>query len=249
MKDKIIINRQLKNTIFTYLAIILLITSISMYIYKYIEEKNSLTISATITSINSQNNKTTADVKYFVAEKKYVGKVTLSNNTELAVDDQTTIKVDMNNPSRQITNLLIYIASGILLLSLITGIIFIPQFIKNLKNQKRIRFLKQNGLYIEANIMSIYANNKGKTYKQKYPHRLRCQYHNPQDNKEYVFDSEDTFLDLDNIIAKYNTQKVTVFIDKTNISNYYVDLTSLVPKVNIINPLEFMKQTPSNKEK
>lgn len=249
MKDKIIINRQLKNTIFTYLAIILLITSISMYIYKYIEEKNSLTISATITSINSQSNKTTADVKYFVAEKKYVGKVTLSNNTELAVDDQTTIKVDMNNPSCQITNLLIYIASGILLLSLITGIIFIPQFIKNLKNQKRIRFLKQNGLYIEANIMSIYANNKGKTYKQKYPHRLRCQYKNPQDNKEYVFDSEDTFLDLDNIIAKYNTQKVTVFIDKTNISNYYVDLTSLVPKVNIINPLEFMKQTPSNKEK
>ena len=36
MKDKIIINRQLKNTIFTYLAIILLVTSISMYIYKYI---------------------------------------------------------------------------------------------------------------------------------------------------------------------------------------------------------------------
>ena len=105
MKDKIIINRQLKNTIFTYLAIILLVTSISMYIYKYIEEKNSLTISATITSINSQNNKTTADVKYFVAEKKYVGKVKLSNNTEIAFSLIQPTVLDRRDIQKQNTEL------------------------------------------------------------------------------------------------------------------------------------------------
>ncbi len=246
MKDKIIKNRQTKITICAYISIILLIISISLGIYKYNEEKNAINISATIISIENNNNKTTATVKYFVLNKKYEGQVNLNNSSNLAVNETTHIKVDMRNPNRQINNLLIYVSIALFILSLILAFISLPSFIKYIKNQKRIKLLRQKGIYLQATITGIYANNKGKTHKRMYPHRLRCQYLNPQDNQEYIFDSEDTFLDLENIIKQNNVTNITVYLDKTNPTNYYVDLSSLQPKINIINPLEFMKNNSSD---
>ena len=136
MKDKIIKNRQTKIIICAYISIILLIISISLGVYKYNEEKNAINISATIISIENNNNKTTATVKYFVLNKKYEGQVNLNNSSNLAVNETTHIKVDMRNPNRQINNLLIYVSIALFILSLILAFISLPSFIKYIKNTR-----------------------------------------------------------------------------------------------------------------
>ena len=50
----------------------------------------------------------------------------------------------------------------------------------------------------------------------------------------------DTYTNLNEIISKYNSLFVIVYIDKENTTNYYVDLESLIPHVNIIDPIAFM---------
>lgn len=248
MKDKIINKRKTFNAILTYISIILLVLGIITGIYEIILLKNKLDISATITSVNYNQGSTNASIKYYVAGKKYEGIIKIDNSSNLAVNDTTIIHIDMRNPNYQIDKRYLIISISSIVLSIIFGIIAIPTFIKNKKNQKRIKMLKQNGVYLKIPIKEIYANNKGKPYKKIFPRRLRCQYLNPQDNKEYIFDSEDTFLNLEEIIKENNTKDAVVYMDKSNYTNYYLDLNSLVPQINIINPIEFMKSSGKKEE-
>jgi len=241
MKDKIIENRKKTTTIFTIIAILLFISSLSLIIYDFVLEQSALNISCKITSIDYSGGKSTAHVKYTVSNTDYENVISLPDDSEYTINDMTQIKINMKNPRQQISNNHYLIALIIFLISLLLGIINLPKFIKNAKRNKRVKELKKLGFYIKATPLEIFANNKGKKYKKIYPYRLRCQYLNPQDNKQYLFESEDTFLNLQEIIRTNNATTVNVYINKTNTNDYYVDLSSLEQKINIIDPISFMK--------
>lgn len=249
MKDKIILQRKRLHRIMSYIAVLCLLISLSLGVHSYILEKNTLNISGTITSVDYKNGAVTANVKYTVAGKIYENTISLNDNTDASVNDSASIKVDMRNPTKKINSTYLFGSMISFLLFIALGIIFLPSYGKERKKEIKFNLLRKTGFYIQAPITEIYANNKGKQYKKSYPSRLRCQYRNPQDNKQYIFDSEDTFLNLNAILKEYNAKTVTVYIDKTNTSNYYVDLNSLAPKVNIVDPIAFMKEKTHSEEK
>jgi hypothetical protein len=51
-----------------------------------------------------------------------------------------------------------------------------------------------------------------------------CTWNNPADNVLYTFESDETMINLNSIIDGEHINKIDVYIDKTNLKRYYVDL-------------------------
>ena len=148
----------------------------------------------------------------------------------------------MNNPQRLIHNnhLILLAVTGIL--SIVLLILNTPTFIRNIKRNIRVKKLIKANSTINATIQEVYINNKGKKNGEYFPYRLRCKYTNPSTNANYVYDSEDCYINLTQVISTYNAQTVRVYIDQTIPSNYYVDLDSLIPNINIVDPRKLMNE-------
>lgn len=240
MKDKITSTRKLKNKIFTAIGLILLLFSIFLATFDYYLEQKAINISATIISIDYEEHHNKALVRYQVEGNNYEQNISLPSNSNYSVKDSVKIKYDIDNPNKLIKNDHQIIIAIIIILSLIILVISLPRFISYSRNQRRIKKLYKEGLYINADIVDVFVNNNGKKVKNILPYRLRCKYLNPQDNKEYIYESEDVYTNPLEVIKKYNTTKAIVLIDKTNPNNYYLDLGSLAPKIKLIDPKEFM---------
>ncbi len=106
----------------------------------------------------------------------------------------------------------------------------------------KIATLKKEGNQIEATIQDIIVNNKAKQAKGYYPYHLRARYLDPNTNNNYLFESEDTYININDQINRYQAQTVKVYVDKANIMNYFVDLSSIVPDYKVTNPREYMQQ-------
>lgn len=240
MNDTYLKRKKRLNYLFTIGGLIILISSISLFIYDYILEQKAINMSVTITELNYNDGVYDAVVIYNVNKENYKQRIKLRTNNSLTVNDQVKIKYDMNNPQKLINNdhwLLILI---FLILSLIIIKLNIKKFINNIKNSIRINNLYKKGFYVNAIITDIMVNNNSKKNKKYTPYKLRCKYLNPNNNIEYIFDSEDTYLNLNEVITKYGRKTVVVVIDKLNTYNYYVDLGSLYPHLKLIDPKEFM---------
>ena len=249
MNDTVVKRRRASNLILTILGSLLLIFTITLGVYDFLEEQKGITVYATIVSIESKGSSYTADVTYKVENKTYEQKkIPISTKSELAIGDSVPIKYDLNNPSRLIHNnhIIILLITG--LLSIIILIINLPKFISNLKRNSRVKKLIKAANVINANIQEVYINNRGKKNGEYFPYRLRCRYTNPQNNATYVYDSEDCYINLNQVITTYNMQTVKVYIDTEVATNYYVDLDSLIPNINVIDPRAFMSAEAAKKK-
>ncbi len=246
MKDRIKINNRLKSYITCLIGIILLIIGILIVLYDYKIEQKAININATIVSIDYDKGKSKATVKYDVDSEIYHQTIAVNEQDKLGIDDKIAIKYDMNNPGQLINNKHSLYYISLFTISIFMLIISFPSTIKYIKKSTNIKNLKTKGIYINGNIIEVIINNKGRKYKGNYPYKLRCKYLNPIDKKEYIFDSDDTYINLNDVLAKYHNQIVIVFLDKDNTSNYYVDLDSLFPQVQLVDVGALMGE---NKEK
>lgn len=239
MKDNYAKNKRTINYIFTSLGFIILILSIALAIHDYKLEQQAVNIKATILSLDYKQGSYQATIKYKVGTETYRPTIKIKDN-KYAVNDEIPIKYNINNPGTLIeTNKYIYYLPGFVI-SLILLLLSLGKTIKNLKRSSNINHLKTKGIYIYANITEVFVDNKKRKHKGKHPYKLRCKYTNPIDNKEYVFESEDSFLDFNEIFARYNNQTIIVYLDKKNTSNYYVDLDSLLPHIELVDVGELM---------
>lgn len=243
MKDKVSDTRKYFNYSVTLIGLLLIIGSLYTFIYDYISMENSIYISSKVTSIDVNSN--AADVKYTVNNKEYESKI--PNTNDYAVNDKVMIRVSIKNPLKHV-NKHLYISVPALIIGILLLVITFKKSLEYLKKAKNIRNLRLTGIYVQATITEIFVNSLGKKYKNYFPYKLRAKYLNPADNNIYTFDSEDTFINLSDILGKYGTKWVVVYIDKTNPNNYYVDLNSLIPHVDLIDPIEFMKIKPVTEE-
>jgi len=242
MRDTVIEKRNLKIRIMTYIGILLLIFTIILGVMDYLKEQESVTVYATIKSIDYSTSGNTGTVYYKVENKTYEQYHYSIKDTSSSVGDKVKLKYNINDPTKLVNNnhLIILCVTGIL--GFIITIIFIIKYIKLYNYNKNIKLLKKNGICITTNLKEVYINNNGKTNKGVFPYRVRSIYLNPTDNKEYIFDSDDTYNNLNQIVANYNSKTVKVYLDSTNTANYYVDLSTLIPNVDVVDPREFMRQ-------
>ncbi len=246
MKDTLLNKRNTLNVLLTFLGFTLLILCICLGIYDTILEQRAITRTGTISSLKFTNNKYKAEVSYIVDKEKYTQVINVGK--DFTVNDQVKIKYDMYNPSKMIkNNHWIFIIVGIII-SLILIKFNFKNAKKYLKNKNRINKLYNKGFYIKASITDVMYNNQGRKIKKQIPFKLRCKYLNPKDNKEYVFDSEDTYVNISDAINGYGRKDIIVVIDKNNSSNYYVDLGSLYPHMKLIDLKEFMAPKQEKKE-
>ncbi len=239
MKDNVTKMKRIKNIVFTFLGIILLFSCVSLAIYDYALEQKAVNVSAMIVSIDYDDGGNKAIVRYKVEDKNYEQKIKLPINSKLSVKDQTKIKYDINNPNKLISNNHEILIAAFVLLGIFSLLIGLPKFVSDLKRNIRINNLYKKGIYVNAMITDIFVNNNGKKAKGMKPYKLRCKYLNPANNQEYVFESEDYYVDLSSVVNKYNAKGVVVLIDKNNSGNYYVDLDSIVPKIKLVDPMNF----------
>lgn len=245
MKNDSILKKQKNmNMLLTLIGILFLLSSIFLVAYdRYLEQK-AINISATIKTLDYSNGKYSATVTYKVEGKKYEQKVTLnSKKEELTVGDETTIKYNMDNPNMLVDNNHYLIALMIFIVSLIFLILNLKKTIINIKKSNNVKKLFKSGYVVEANIGEVITNNKAKKVKGLYPSKLRARYLNPADNKEYIFDSDDTYINLNEAIKNSGKNTVVVVIDKNNFQNYYVDIDSLFKQIKLVEPKDLMKNT------
>lgn len=241
MKDKVNHNRKLFYYILTILGGVLLFVGIVVFIYDYVKVENSVYITAKIVSLDGRNAQ--ANVKYTVNDKDYESAVRVSNGSDLGVGDTMMVRVSIKKPMEHIKRH-VFVIFGIVVGGVVLVLLSFNKTKRYILRDKNIKYLKLSGIYILATITEVFVNANGKKYKDVFPYKLRCKYMNPMDNTVYSFDSEDTFVNIGDVLNKYGTKWVVVYIDRTNPSNYYVDLETLVPHVNLIDPIEFMKSKP-----
>ncbi len=248
MKDPILLKQKIFNYLLTISAIILIMGCLYRTIYDYILEQKSINITSTISSIEYSGISTKAVVLYEVDEVKYENRISILGNSELSVHDKLIIKVDIYNPEIIIYNEHLLITLPIFFIALILLLLSYKKTLKFVKKYQNKKKLKENGIYIQASITEVFINNNAIQHNGVYPYRLRCNYQNPADQKLYVFESEDTYTNLNEIIQKYNNTIVVVFLEKGHPNNYYVDLNSLLPKYDIIDPIAFMSGETEKKD-
>ena len=243
MKDTVILRRKRINLFFTLIGIGLLLFTIGLGVYDYMQEQNAVEINATIVSVEAETIGYSAQVTYKVEGKTYDQyHVDLGIKNSLTVGDTTKIKYNIKDPAKLIKNDHLIILSITGVLGILLLLIFLPGRIKIIKKEMNISKLKKTGIKIDANIQDIIVNQKGKRNSGYFPYRLRANYLNPQDNKTYLFESEDTYINPNDVITKYQTKVVTVYLDQTNTKNYYVDILSLIPELDVIDPRDYMKK-------
>lgn len=243
MKDQVIQKRKTKNLIFVLIACAFLGYTFYQLVADYLLEQKAVEVSAKIVEVEAATIGYKAHVTYKVEDRTFDQyHVDLGIRNKLTVGDYTKIKYNINDPSKLINNdhsIILAITGS---LSLILMAAFLPGRIKIIKKNSNTKRLKKEGLVIDTDIQDIIINNRGRRYKKAYPYHLRSKYLNPNDNKEYIFESDDTFVNPNDAITKYKAKKVKVYLDKTNTQNYFVDLESLIPEIEVVDPREYMKQ-------
>lgn len=241
MKDPIKIREVNTRILIALFSIILLTVSLGFIIYDVRLEKRAVNITAQIKSINVIEGKNKANVAFRLTGHDYEALITLKNNQNVAVDDKITVKVDMYNPSKEIINNHYYIYVPSLILAIILIILSYPYLYKHFKLKSYREELKKNGFFVNATITAVFINNNEKLKRHKQlPFRLRAKYFNPMTKSEYVFESDDTYVDINDPINEYKKTTVVVYLNQSDLTKYYVDLDSLYPPLNIVDPIALM---------
>ncbi len=191
---------------------------------KYQEEQNKyIKIDAKVDTVQINDNNRTVTFKYDVNGKTYSSNITTEENLEIG--NTKEIYYDKNTPENSKIKLMTMFKS-ILILVVGTLIVIFGLFLsmKSMLAKGRIKRLKKKGILINAPIQEVVVVPKDKG---KNPYKIRTQYLNPQDNKTYFFESEETSKDLKDIVSKKQIKSVPVYINSKNTDDYYVDIDSL----------------------
>lgn len=244
MKDKITNGKKLRCELIALFSIILLICSLLFAFYDYKLKLKAITIEALITEIDYSSG-SVATISYDVEDESYTKKINVSSS--LATGDYVKITYDMYNPSHFINNkYYIYIYLGCLVISFLLMWLYLAKAWNFILRDSFRSKVKKNGYVVDAVISEVIVDNTFKMIKGSYPYKIRAKFLNRTNNMEYVYESDSVYINLANIISKYRATTVKVYLDKTNTYNYYVDLSSLVPNIPIIDPSLFMN--PKKKE-
>ena len=210
-----------------FIISILLVCGSYYYLYTTKQEiDNIITIDAKVTAIDSETGQST--IEYKIDEEDY--KTTIPTSDKTVLDENVQINVNKNNPGTVTTVPSIIIPICILLFTILVFFISSYLLIKDLITNGKKNSLKKEGIYIEANISEVILNTNAKQIKGTYPYRIRCLYTNPTDQRQFIFESEDLYFNVNELIQKYNITKLPIYVNKINYKKYYIDIDYITNK-------------------
>lgn len=212
------------------ISLLIILVGIGILVYgyleynKYQEEQNRyIKISAKVDTVQINDDNRTVTFKFDVNGTTYSSNIT--TNEDLEIGNTKEIYYEKNSPENTKMNLLtIFKSLIILLVGTVITLFGLFLCMKSLLAKSRIKSLKKKGILINATIQEalVVPKDKGKN-----PYKIRAQYLNPLDNKTYFFESEETEMDLKDIVSKKRLNTIPVYLNKKNTDDYYVDIDSL----------------------
>lgn len=218
--------------LFTFLGIIIIQNS------KNTKIENPKEAIAIITELNksksttgtgrnrSSTYTTTPTIKYKVDGKEYV-KMLSYYDSSMEVGKEITIKYDPENPNKlQETagqSLIKFLPMLLGIAALIFG--FTSIISKVIKSNNK-RNLISTGEKIEAEFVEVILNEFIMNNNRN-PYIITCKWKDPINGETYLFKTENIWNDPSDIIKKKNIKTFTVYIDKNNKKQYFVNLDNL----------------------
>lgn len=218
--------------IITIISAIGVLYAVGLYIKDAYLETISVETEAKIKSIDYNGNQRSATVTHEINNEEYILSIILDDkDEELTVNDTMTVKYNINNPTQPIYNEHLKEILIIIFISLIGTILTTNRTIGIFKDMKYLKNLKTNGITLDATITDAYVDVKAPKKHSEYPYRIRAKYLNPQDDKEYTFDSEYVYKNLKDLLSNSNLTTIKVYLDKSNTNIYYVDLDNFIKEI------------------
>jgi hypothetical protein len=146
------------------------------------------------------------------------------NPSPFKVNDAVPVLYDPKNPKNAQINtfgelwveVLILGGLGILFTLIALGVVIFMIRKKNL-----IAWLKSHGDVVQTDFVQV-EENGSVSMNGRHPWRIVSKWRNPEDNKEYEFQSEDIWTDEPPVVAA--GQKIEVYIDPKNPKRYFMDI-------------------------
>ncbi len=202
------------------IAMIIIISNLIIIKNNFKNNSNIQLVKAQVVSINYQNNQDEYLLKYTINGKEYQNTTSIDlHNYE--VGEKINIYYKKNNPNKIIKKKSIIIPFILVILSIIAIIYAIIMTLQNIKEVNNIEKIIKEGLAINTTLEDIFVTARKNKFK------LRTSYFNPVDQKKYVYISESFSRDFKDYLTTNGIKEITVYLNKENTNQYYVDLNSL----------------------
>lgn len=224
------LNKKINRLYIAFLIIGITITSIGLYTSVImLDNSNKVDTIGTITSIISTSSDTPdVYVTYNVDGKRYTSVMSGYSSTfyEGKKIDIYYMKNDPNIIGSKKLELLLLLIPFMGLIFLLIGGINIFKIISNKKKKER---LIKTGTKIEATYLetttNFHVNILGRN-----PSNIICEYDDLVSNNTYRFKSERLWYDPSLYISDCEIETFTVYVNKDNMKDYYVDIEELIDK-------------------
>ncbi len=217
--------------IFAVLGIVFIVIGIVTSNFAGIKQENRVKTQAIITEIDRKRDSDGDTsykvwVQYEVQGKLYEEELGAYSST-YSEGKEIEVIYDKNNPRKVEAEfesiLFLGIFSGIGSIFAIIGITGLV--VVCIKNKKR-KEVEKTGSIIYAKYLDVELNTTI-AINGKNPFNIICSWLNPEDNKTYIFKSENLYYNPKSIILDMNLNTFPVFIDMNNKKNYSVDISEI----------------------
>lgn len=122
---------------------------------------------------------------------------------------------------------LVFIFPTLGLIFMMVGLIY---FFIIIAKKNKTKKLKATGHLIHAKYQEIVINTSY-SVNGRHPYNIICEWDNLDDNKKYIFKSDNIWFNPEVIISQKNIKTFPVYINLEKISEYYVDIDELEENV------------------
>ena len=224
------LNKKINRLYIAFLIIGIIITSIGLYTsIKMLDNSNKEDTIGTITSIVSTSSDTpNVYVTYDVDGRSYTSVINgySSSFYEGKKIDIYYMKNDPNTIGSKKLELLLLLIPFMGLIFLLIGGINIFKVISNKKKKER---LIKTGIKIEATYIETNTNFNLRVLERN-PSNIICEYDDPISKNTYKFKSERLWYDPSLYISDCEIETFTVYVNKNDMKDYYVDIEELIDK-------------------
>lgn len=148
------------------------------------------------------------------------------------VGEKVSVLYNKNNPQDAKINTFFQLWFGPILMTFLGAIFFIVGLLTLVFQAKKASLKKEmlsKGTKISAKVISVETSNmrSGFSYGSRIPaqtYQIVAQWLNPNDNKMYIFKSDNLSYNPESIVTGKN---IDVYIDPLNLKKYYVDISAL----------------------
>lgn len=99
-----------------------------------------------------------------------------------------------------------------------------------INKRKLEKNLRENGKKIYADYVETILNTSY-SVNRKHPYNVICEWNDPEDNKKYIFKSENIWINPEKIIKEKIIKAFPVYIDEKNKNQYIIDVDILTENV------------------